>query len=307
MKENIYLKSDSNIPSPDCRLKSARLSQPDSMKVKFDKFLKRHDSYVNKAPNSQLSHRSKISNNSDNISDDIACATEGAKTHRLSNQNNPAMKIKAFLLQDKNIYASNSGRKSELRNDNGEKLQMNFAVFEENFKERVSLKSSRHSSGLDKLKNMVFRKGHSNDEINSNFNNNMVNTNYFSIGVPVEGNSKFQLKQEDFKIKESDRIISDLPRAVIEDLKGQLQNFRKENSSLKYDIEILMKQYSENINLLSKNKFNEIDMQRELKGIKNSRNKLISEKVIMCNELDFLKVNLLKKFIYIHIVNTNCF
>jgi hypothetical protein len=287
MKENIYLKSDSNIPSPDCRLKSARLSQPDSMKVKFDKFLKRHDSCMSKGPNSQLSHRSKISNNSDNISDDIACATEGAKTHRLSNQNNPAMKIKAFLLHDKNIYASNSGR---LRNDNGEKQQMNFAVFEENFKERVSLKSSRHSSGLDKLKNVVFRKGHSNDEINSHFNNDIVNTNYFSIGVQVKGNSEFKLKQEDFKIKESDRIISDLPAAVIEDLKCQLQNFRKENSSLKCDIEILMKQYSDNINLLSKNKFNEIDMQRELKGIKNSRNKLISEKVIMCNELEFLKV-----------------
>ena len=293
MKENIYLKSDSNIPSVDCRLESARFSQPHSMKVKFDKFLKRHDSYICKGPNSQLSHRSKISNNSDNMSDDIACATEGAKSYRLShhNQNNPAMKIKAFLFHDKNIYASNSGRKSELRKDNGEK-QKNFAVFEENFKERVSLKSSRHSSGLDKLKNIVLKKGHSNDEINSNYNIDIVNKNYFSIAVPVpvEGNSEFLLKQEDFKYKESDKIITDLPAAVLDDLKDQLQHFRKENSSLKYDIEILIKQYSDNINLLSKNKFNEIDMQRELKGIKNSRNKLISEKVVMSNELDFLKV-----------------
>lgn len=292
MKEsfNIRIKSDTCLASPEFKgLRSARMSLPSTLKEGFDKFLmnrkdsKKRDSDFQEP---QLSYRSKISNISD---EDLEYQPQ---TSRLSinkelsqlRELSPAKKIKAFLL--------NGGRMS--RGDTSERNPYNskpkFSQFEENFKEKISLKSARYSH---------LKKGFSSDEAS-------FNKNYFSLGkqessVVEENDVDAKISQNEIEEKFNEfrninnciNILSDLPEFLKEDFKSQLQILRKENSSLKYDIDILANQYDENKLHLEKTKYAESEMLRELKEIKNSRNKLISEKVVMANELDFIKVNLL--------------
>jgi hypothetical protein len=284
---NIYIKSDTCLESPEIKgLRSARMSHPSTLKEGFEKFLisrkdsKKRDSDFQEP---QQSMRSKISDISDEEFEYLP------QTSRLSINNkdlSPAKKIKAFLF--------NGGRLS--RGDTSERNYNNtkppFSQFEENFKEKVSLKSARYSH---------LKKGFSSDE--SNFNKN-----YFSLGKKdvVEENilnekiSEIEINENFNESKDSFRfmnILSDLPDFIKEDFKSQLQILRKENSSLKYDINIIANQSEENLALLEKTKYIESQMLKELKEIKNSRNKLISEKVVMVNELDFIKVNINFKFL----------
>jgi hypothetical protein len=285
MKESIgiYLKSDSYLASPEFKgLRSARISLPSAIKEGFDKFLiNRKDSNkkdIDLHQQPQLSHRSKVSNTSE---EDFEYQPKTSRMSLNTKDLSPAKKIKAFLFS--------GGRLS--RGDTSERINYNskpsFSQFEENLKEKVSLKSARYSH---------FKKGFSTDEVN-------FNKNYFSLGK--QETNVIEENIMDVKISENEmeenlknlndscnafNILSDIPDFLKEDLKSQLQILRKENSSIKYDINILLNQFEENYILLDKTKYIESQMIRELKEIKNSRNKLISEKVVMANELDFMKV-----------------
>lgn len=81
----------------------------------------------------------------------------------------------------------------------------------------------------------------------------------------------------------------DLPKPIQEEIQSNLDECLIENQELYDNVEISLNKVKEyKMKLIEENKKDK-EIKSELKEIKNARNKLIAEKVVLSNELDFIK------------------
>jgi hypothetical protein len=150
-----------------------------------------------------------------------------------------------------------------------------FAIFEN--KESLLSKNTLSSANNFRLSAPISYK-----KCNTTMNNKVE---YFSIQV----NENLDINEtfNNIKITKEDK----LPEIVESDIKNdfytlinQINNL--ENKNVEINNRLLQNQIK-----LNKLKEMEQDMLHDLKELKNARNKLISEKVVMTNELEYIKVN----------------
>ena len=153
-----------------------------------------------------------------------------------------------------------------------------FAVFEnKESKESLLSKNTMCSSNHVRLSAPISYK-----KCNTT-NNNKVE--YFSIQVNenIELNETFN----NIKITKEDK----LPEIVESDIKNDFYTLISQINNLESKNVGINNRLIQNQIKLNKLKEMEQEMLHDLKELKNARNKLISEKIVMTNELEYLKVN----------------
>lgn len=138
-----------------------------------------------------------------------------------------------------------------------------FAIFEK------SLKSSR---GSRQDKKSSRQKLHKNSKVNNNIN-------YFSISI-----------NENVNINEDDEFDLKLPLSAQKEIAEKTVKIKEDNKALYEEIVDIINSIQAKNETFEENKKDEEKLTKELKEIKAERNKLIAEKSVLANELDFIKV-----------------
>lgn len=252
-----------NTSITDTGLKSARNN---SIKHKFSFFMQKKDGKKNISSRKRVSD---LSPNSSNISDEVGgyLKTSRPLVKYQKKVSDRGILSTAMSLSNKKVF---SDRKSL----NKEKSNL-FSQFQENVKNQPTARGSVNYP-------RYFSKNYPKKEIKDNFFKDYFSIN--EIGV--------NLGEDKLTNKNIQNIVSILPALVLNDISNNIDLKRFENENSIEEINKLLSSLKEDKSILLSLKNNKNEMIEQLKEIKNSRNKLIAEKVVLGNELDFLKVRI---------------
>lgn len=220
----------------------------------FEHFMKRRSSYLNEENCPQTEGREILPFDLD----------DNTKTN------------KNKLTKQKTINYFNHLIKKDATKRKSQPKKASFAVFEN--KENLVSKNTISSTNHVRLSAPLAYK-----KCNTTQVNNQIE--YFSIQV----NENFDLNEnfKNIKITKEEK----LPELVESDIKNEFNTLFNQIKNLDSKNGGINSRIKQNQIKLSKLKEMEEEMLHDLKEIKNSRNKLISEKIVMINELEYLKVN----------------